>query len=77
MRAAKRMKRAEPLGRFNPAEIYTKRGLNRAIGISEEELLKAQHAGIVTPGYSGGKNYYRGSEIEAWIWSEQSRNRDD
>jgi excisionase family DNA binding protein len=71
MRERKRHRtRTEPRGYLDPRLTYTKRGLIKAIGIGHESLHEAVASGIVKPVMVGGKNFYRGSEIEAWIWSQ-------
>jgi len=74
MRTARRQPqrvRVDANGSLDPRLTYTKRGLLKAIGLGEEALTEAVHSGKVRPRMIAGRNFYRGSEIEAWIWGDE------
>lgn len=57
----------EPRGALSPANWYTAKGLNRAIGLGEELLATMRASGTVKSYQMGTRLLYRGSDIVQWI----------
>ncbi len=62
-----RRKRQPIDGLLLESALYTREGLRRAVGICDEQLLDAQKSGALKFTRFGGRIYYKGSDLIAWV----------
>lgn len=68
-----RAKRQKVIGRLNPDELYTTEGALRFGGLGHDQLRKGRRSGVIKQKLCGGRAYYRGRDLIAWILSGGSR----